>query len=540
MPVIQLELDSTGAVSSLQRFDNAADATAANTETAFSRMRSGVNKFGKAAGVAMAAASVAVLAFGMKALESAARMEETQNKYDVVFDGMTDKADEWVKELRSNYGLAEQSAKEYLSSTKAIIDGTQMETKAAGELSNQVVLLAQDLASFHDKQPEQAVKAMTSALTGEYEAMKQFGVVIKKTEVTQEAMRMNNLETKDSVTQAMEAQAAYSLILQKSGKAQGDTIRSQESYTFQLKHTQELLKDITTAIGMKLLPTATKLLKMFNTWVVEQDGVNRAINITVEIIRFFDNGIRGLILVAKGLVVLVASAFVIIAEEIRLLLTPLNLAIKGLQAMGVVNTNPLEEMVKFSHEFLNAQIEGFKETHDGIVKANTMYDSLKETVKTVGQQTVNVAAVNNKLLKPSIDKVGTSYDNIAKKATAAGDASVKAANKSKNAWEDAAAQESRVSGVGVSIGGREQRYVDGKWIGQSDSSSIDDTSNKNYTTYGSKGESLRDWLGTSQRSTRIQNNNRSSGGITVNVNQAVSRSDVTNIVSEAQRQESRL
>jgi hypothetical protein len=412
MPVIQLELDSKGAISSLQKFDRAVDKTEANSETAFGKIRTSVNAMGKVAGAALAVATAALVAFGVKAIDAASRMEEAQNKYNVVFRGMTDTVDTWVQELRDNYALSELAAKDYLSSTKAIIDGTNMQSKAAGKLSNKVVLLAQDLASFHDKSPEQAVRAMTSALTGEYEAMKQFGVVLKKTEIIQEAMTQNNLKTKDAVTQAMMAQAAYTLILKKSGEAQGDTIRSQSSYAFQVKQTKALLEDMKVTLGEQLLPIATKWLSALNNWIKKEDGVNKVLNFTIEAVRFVDNGIRGLILLAKGLVVGLSGAFVVVMESIKLLLFPLDLVLKGLKAMGVIDTNPLEAMVQFSHDFFDAQVAGFNATLDGIEKSNQKYDKMKVKIKESIDET-NKQTEAQKKVTDAVDGTKTAVDGLA-------------------------------------------------------------------------------------------------------------------------------
>ncbi len=277
MPVIQLELDSKGAVSSLQKFDRAVDATEINTSRNFDKIKLGALAIG-------AAIAGAALVIGKASLEAAARMEEARNKYAQVFEGMTQESDKWVQNLRDNYALSEYAATEFLSSTKAILDGTKMQTEEAGKLANKVVLVAQDLASFHDKDATQAVNAMTSALTGEYEAMKQFGIVIKKAEIDQRAMKDNNLENKEALTQAMVAQAAYALMVEKSGKAIGDTVRSQDTYTFQLKQAAGLLMDIKVAIGEHLLPYAKKFLTVINDWVIANKGL-----IEIKLDEFFKN-----------------------------------------------------------------------------------------------------------------------------------------------------------------------------------------------------------------------------------------------------------
>lgn len=498
MPVIQLELDSNGAISSLQKFDNAVDQTEVKTDTAFSKIRGGVVAFAKVAAVALAAAGAAIVAFGLKALDAASRMEEAQNKYNVVFDGMIEKSNEWTSELRKNYALSELAAKTYLSGMKAVLDGTRMETQAAGELSNQLVKTALDLASFHDKAPEDAVRAMTSAVTGEYEAMKQFGIVLKKSEITQEAMRLNTLKTKDAVTDAMMAQAAYSLILQKSGKAVGDTIRSQESYAFQLKQTKSLFEDLKVALGQKLLPIATKWLTVMNDWIVKNDAINRAVNATIEVVRFLDNGIRGLMLVAKGATIVLAGGFHLIASAVSSVLSPMRLLLDGMVKLGVIDTNPLRDMVSFTGDFLQAQIDGFKVTWEGIERSNQMYDALKNKVventtevknQTVAQTAATTAVEETTeslteaataadivaeaalkastevaMVKPAEDALKTSIDGVtssANQSTAALNAQASAVAKvgaNLAAWNQAADAEAAISGVSAYQGGNQFRW----------------------------------------------------------------------------------
>jgi len=286
MPVIQLELDSTGAVSSLQKFDRAVDNTQTTTTSKFAAIAGGV----AAAAAAMAAAvGAAMIVVAKQSIDAAARMEETQNKYDAVFEGMTDTSDAWVKDLRDNYMLSERGAKEYLAATKAILDGTKMQTEEAAKLSSELVKVAQDLSSFHDKTQQQAVDAMTSALTGEYEAMKKFGIVIKKSEIIQRAMIDNNLENKDAVTQAMEAQAAYALIIEKSGKAIGDTARSQASYVSQMKQFDAIVEDVKVLLGESLLPIVTQLITEFNQWYKTNEDL-----IQSQLLVWIDNIIIGM------------------------------------------------------------------------------------------------------------------------------------------------------------------------------------------------------------------------------------------------------
>jgi len=373
MPVIQLELDSKGAISSLQKFDKAVDVTEKKSVSAFGKMSGAVGMISGLIGTVMGAA---VTSLAVASVDAAAKMEEAQNKYDVVFRGMTKTTDEWVSTLEDSYAMSELSAKQYLSDTKAIVDGTNMQSGAAAKLSFEVVKLSRDLASFHDKQPEQAVRAMTSALTGEYEAMKQFGVVMKKTEVIQEAMLQNNLDNKDAVTQAMMAEAAYTLILKKSGEAQGDTARSAGTYTQELMKATEQITNLKVAIGQQLLPLLTPLITAFNEWITVTGRIESIIAGLITGVQFLHNGFNGIVLVAKGVI----AAFGFILKAVVSLAKPLSLVLDAMIKFNLIDVNPIRELESAVNDFKDASVEAFEAQLDKIVETNNNYEALKTTV----------------------------------------------------------------------------------------------------------------------------------------------------------------
>jgi len=402
MPVIQLELDSKNAINGLQCFDSAADSTAKNIDSAFNKVRQSVSNIAAMIIQSTVAIGTAMAAIGGYSLNSAARMQEAQNKYNVVFEGMTETTNKWVANLRNNYGLSEKAAKDYLSSTKAVIDGTKMESAAAAELSNKMVLLAQDLASMHDASPEEAVYAMTAALTGEMEMMKRYGMVITAEEIKQRAMIDNHLKGEKAITAAMKAQAIFNMMVEKSGKAQGDVARSQDSYTFQMKKAKAAVDDISVSIGEQLLPFATQALQLFNDWVREGDKVTKMLYWVVEGIRFVHNGISGIILVGNGLVLAFAKVFEFLLKGFERLFTPIDEIGKALVQLGYLDSNPFEKLQQSLHSF-TAEAEEFgkssKKVFDDhlktIEKNNKGYDEFQKKVLNASKAEDNLNSSTN-------------------------------------------------------------------------------------------------------------------------------------------------
>jgi hypothetical protein len=94
--------------------------------------------------------------------------------------------------------------------------------KAAGlsgqdlsKFSTDFVSLASDLASFNNTSPEQAINAIGSALRGEAEPLRQYGVLLDDASLRQAALELGIISTtKNALTPQQKVLAASSLDLQ--------------------------------------------------------------------------------------------------------------------------------------------------------------------------------------------------------------------------------------------------------------------------------------------------------------------------------------
>jgi hypothetical protein len=251
-----------------------------------------------------------------------------------------------------------------------------------------MVILAQDMASFHDKLPTDAVHALTAALTGEMEMMKQYGVVLKADEIQRRAMLENNLRSEKAITAAMTAQATFNLILEKSGKAVGDVARNQDTYTFQLKKAKAAIDEAAVALGEQLLPAATEVLVMFNEWARSTNSLNTAMSYTVEVIQFVHNGISGIILIGQGLVTAFATIFDFLVQGFQHLLNPISAIGQALVELGAIDNNPfdtltqnLKEFQESTKAFAESSKQVFVDQYATIEKNNAGYERVKNKIK---------------------------------------------------------------------------------------------------------------------------------------------------------------
>lgn len=208
---------------------------------------------------AVAGAAVAMAVAYDRAVDSASDLQEAQSKFDVVFRGQRALAEDWADVLVDSYAMSKREASQYLSSIQDLLVPMGMAADSAGLLSDQVVQLAVDLGSFNNQSTSKVMEDYESALVGNYETMKKYGVVLNETTVQAEALAMGLASSKDTITASNKAQAAHNIILRSSAAAIGDMQRTSDGYANTTKRLDSEWEDFSSTLGEKFLPAATKI-----------------------------------------------------------------------------------------------------------------------------------------------------------------------------------------------------------------------------------------------------------------------------------------
>lgn len=153
-----------------------------NSEKQVENQIQGMKNFGKKVlGKLAVVFSVAKAAqFTKECLGMASTVQEMQNKFDVVFKGMTDDVENWAEQFANSIGRNKNSIKGYLADNQNLFVGMGMARDRAADLSKQLVEGALDIASFNNVQEDVAINAMSKALMGESEAAKTLGAVLNE------------------------------------------------------------------------------------------------------------------------------------------------------------------------------------------------------------------------------------------------------------------------------------------------------------------------------------------------------------------------
>lgn len=185
------------------------------------KVQGSLKKIGTAAKLWIAGIAVSAFMSLRKALGLAQEIQETANTYEAVLGPAVDKTNTYIEENARLLGLTDSQAKRMITTTTNMAMGMDFTRGQAANLSTEILTLAGDLQSFNDIPIEQTQQAIERALTGEREALKTLGIVVRETEVQQRALANTGLKAADSLTQQHKAAATLEIITERAGLAVG-------------------------------------------------------------------------------------------------------------------------------------------------------------------------------------------------------------------------------------------------------------------------------------------------------------------------------
>lgn len=233
-----------------------------STEKSFTSLADHAKKIGLIIGSALAVDGL--VDFGKKALSMASDLQEVQNVVDVTFPTMSAQVNQFAKDAATAAGLSETMAKQYTGTFGTMAKSFGFTEQEAYEMSTALTQLTGDIASFYNLPQEEAFNKLTAVFTGETEALKELGVVMTQTNLDAYAMAQGiETATKDMLPQE-QAALRLGFVLDQLSAAQGDYVRTSDSWANQTKNFQLQADNLITTIGTGLITLLTPALQTLN------------------------------------------------------------------------------------------------------------------------------------------------------------------------------------------------------------------------------------------------------------------------------------
>ena len=284
------------------------------------RISTGLDNFSRTGTLLLTAPLAAFAAFSVKA---AADFEETRNKFNAVFKGMADDARKWSDDYSEAINRSSRSTQGFLADVQNVSSQIFDTNDAATQMSFIMTQLANDLASFNNRDTADVIRAITAAMTGEFESLKAYGIVIKQIDIDNKLLELGFIKTGAAATQESKALAALSLIIKSTSDANRDAEKTSQSFRNQVEGLKDDFYDLQVELGEELIPLLRGVVEGLgdtaDAWFDLDDAQKRAVFTMI---------------VAIGVLPIVARVAQIAAAGIILLTAALKALYIGLQAFG--------------------------------------------------------------------------------------------------------------------------------------------------------------------------------------------------------------
>lgn len=247
----------------LTRLRNGADTASSGMRAKFAEIGSSAIDLGKKMTTMVTLPLAGLAVYGIKL---AGELQDSQAMSAQVFGAWSKHLEGWAEGASKNFGLAKGAALDAANQMGIRLRQIGGMTEgAATQTSTALVQFAGDLSSAFGGPVEDAAAALQSALTGEMEPLKRYGIVINDAALQAEYFAITGHKVKGALSAQQKQQATLSLIMKNGAIISGDYARNADGATNSQKTMTAQIKDAATAIGTILLPYATKLVQ----WVTD-------------------------------------------------------------------------------------------------------------------------------------------------------------------------------------------------------------------------------------------------------------------------------
>ena len=212
--------------------------------------------------VGAAFATREVINFAKSAVSAASDLGESINAVNVTFG----EASAGILALGENAATAVGlSAREFNAFAVQFSGFTQQiagSERSVVEVTDELTTRIADFASVMNKDIPEAAQVFQSALAGETEPIRRFGIDMSAAAVQAYALREGMVASASEMTEAIKVQARYGLLMESTNKVAGDFNNTSDSLANQQRILAAQMDDLRATVGAALVPALEGLMKV--------------------------------------------------------------------------------------------------------------------------------------------------------------------------------------------------------------------------------------------------------------------------------------
>ena len=206
-----------------------------------------------------------------------ADLNESIDKTKVVFGKATQSVLAFSEDSVEGLQMTQQQALDAASTFGVFAKSAKLSADESVQFSTRLTMLAADLASLYNTNADEAILAIGSALRGENEPIRKFGVLLDDATLRASALEMGLISTtKNALTPQQKVLAAYNEVLKQTEIAHGNLEDTSESQSNELKKLGVQWDELKRRIGETVDGPYTDIVKVLNDSVLPafSDGIN--------------------------------------------------------------------------------------------------------------------------------------------------------------------------------------------------------------------------------------------------------------------------
>lgn len=201
-----------------------------------------------------------LLELGKNAISAAADAQAMESSFNSVFGAQAEGARAWSKTLAESLNYSETEIRQNMLSWQTLFNGMEVSGRKSAEMVTNLTERAVDMAALFDTDVNTVMEAMQSAMVGNHETMRQYGVVITENTLKEAAYSKGIARRGKELTELQKIETRYALIMEQSAQAEGRRNAEADDINGKLLTMQGLQTEITKKLGEALLPILDKLL----------------------------------------------------------------------------------------------------------------------------------------------------------------------------------------------------------------------------------------------------------------------------------------
>lgn len=196
---------------------------------------------------------------------------------------LSGEADTLISKMQGLLGVDPTKAMTYMATIQSLGTSFGLTSDKAYVLSKNLTQLAYDEGSYWNKDVAETFTAMSSAISGEIEPIRRFGIDLTQARLQQELLALGFNKQVSSLSQADKAVLRYIAIMKQTANVQGNLAQTIQSPANQIKILKAQLDMLAKSVGSLLYPAlksilppliaAVQLIREFVEWVAKLMGV---------------------------------------------------------------------------------------------------------------------------------------------------------------------------------------------------------------------------------------------------------------------------